>query len=434
MRSHHFLQRLGLGSLLAALGAMSPAIAAKVTLTQEPDGRWQWLRDGAPYVVHGVSGHQFLEHAAALGATTIRTWGAESLDDEVDGKNLLDRAHALGLTVLAGLWVQHPAHGFDYGDAVQVAKQRDDVRATVRKHRHHPALLAWSVGNETELDADVADDRLWQELEQLLRLVKTEDPDHPVLTVLAGGSVASIGQLLRHCPSLDLLGINVYGWAPVVSHLLDDARWHRPFLLTEFGPRGQWEVLHTPWNAPIEPGSVEKVMTYVASHRAASSDARCVGTFCFTWGHKQEATASWFGMFLDTGEKTPVVDAMAREFTGRWPANRSPQIYGMNTALALDRVPAGFEYAAAVDAGDPESDTLIYEWRVVAESTDRKTGGAAEAAPPVIPGCIVGPTGPKVIVRTPATPGAYRLFVYVRDGQGGASTQNVPFYVLPSSE
>ncbi len=434
MRPRQFLQRLGLGGLLAAFGAVTPAVATKVTLAQDANGRWQWLRDGTPYAVRGVSGHQFLEQAAASGATTIRTWGAESLDDEVDGKNLLDRAHALGLTVLAGLWVQHPAHGFDYGDTAKVEKQREEFRSAVRKHRGHPALLAWGVGNETELGANVADDRLWQELEVLLRLVKTEDPDHPVLTVLAGGSVAAINQLQRHCPSLDLLGVNVYGWAPVVSHLLDDSRWHRPFLLTEFGPRGQWEVLHTPWNAPIEPSSVEKVMTYVASHRSTSLDPRCVGTFCFTWGYKQEATATWFGMFLATGEKTPIVDAMAHEFTGRWPANRSPQIYGLKSALALDRVPAGSEYAAEVNAGDPENDVLAYDWQVVAESTDRKTGGAAEAAPPVIPDCIVRPLGPKVTVRTPEAPGAYRLFVTIRDGQGGACTENVPFYVLPRSK
>ena len=110
MRPRHFLQRLGLGGLLAAFGAVTPALATKVTLAQDANGRWQWLRDGAPYAVRGVSGHQFLEQAAALGATTIRTWGAESLDDEVNGKNLLDRAHALGLTVLAGLWVQVPPH------------------------------------------------------------------------------------------------------------------------------------------------------------------------------------------------------------------------------------------------------------------------------------------------------------------------------------
>ncbi len=434
MRPRHFLQRLGLGGLLAAFGAVTTAIAAtKVTLTQDASGRWQWLRDGTPYTVHGVSGHQYLEQAAALGATTIRTWGAESLDDEVDGRNLLDRAHALGLTVLAGLWVQHPAHGFDYDNAALVAKQREEFRAAVRKHRGHPALLAWGVGNETELGADVTDGKLWRELEELLRIVKAEDPDHPTLTVLAGGSVGTIRQLKALCPSLDLLGINAYGWAPVVNTLINDSGWNRPYLLTEFGPRGPWEVLHTPWNAPLEPTSVEKVLTYVGSHRAAISDPRCVGTFCFTWGHKQEATATWFGMFLATGEKTPVVDAMTYEFTGRWPANRSPQIYSFKTALALDRVPAGKEFTAEVNAEDPERDALAYTWQVIAESTDRKTGGAAEAAPPIIAGCIISPSGSKVTVRTPDQPGAYRLFVTVRDGQGGACTENVPFYVLPRS-
>ena len=122
---------------------------------------------------------------------------------------------------------------------------------------------------------------------------------------------------------------------------------------------------------------------------------------------------------------------MAYEFTGRWPANRSPQIHSFKTALALDRVPAGREFTATVDAGDTEKDGLTYEWQVVAESRDRKSGGDHEEAPPVVSGCIIGPVGAKVTVRTPDQPGAYRLFVFVRDGHGGGCTENLPFFVQP---
>jgi hypothetical protein len=31
----------------------------------------------------------------------------------------------------------------------------------------------------------------------------------------------------------------------------------------------------------------------------------------------------------------------------------------------------------------------------------------------------------------PKTEGAYRVFVFVRDGQGNAATANIPFYVKP---
>jgi hypothetical protein len=433
MRTLLLLQRLGLGSLFAALGAAVPAHAAKVEVTQDASGHWRLLRNGAPYQINGVGGFNHLELAAACGATTLRTWGADSLDHLVGEKNLLDRAHALNLTVVAGLWVQHPSLKHDYTDPVFLEQQRTQVREAVRKHRHHPALLVWGLGNEMENGANPADPLLWREMEYLARIIKTEDPDHPVMTVVAGGGPEKIGAIKAHYPSLDILGINAYGPAVHVNRMLDETGWDRPYMLTEFGPRGQWEVLHTPWNAPIEPGSGEKEISYVSAHRSALADLRqrCLGTFCFTWGQKQEATATWFGMFLATGEKTPLVDAMAYEFTRRWPANRSPQIYSLKTALALDRVPPGKKFTAQVDASDPEQDALTYEWLVVAESTDRKTGGAPEAAPPVIAGCIQGPPGPVVTVRTPDQPGAYRLYLYVRDGQGGGCAENVPFYVLP---
>lgn len=422
---------LCLWSMLAA----SPALAAPntVTVVQDGAGRWQLRRDGEPYVVHGVGGYAHLETAAAIGATTIRTWGIETLEQEVAGRNLLDRAHDLGLTVVAGFWVRHERHGHDYDDPVFLRRQRDELRAAVRRHRHHPALLVWGLGNEMELHGSrAADPRLWRELEVLARIIKEEDPDHPVMTVLAGAAPEKLRAIREHYPSIDILGVNLYGPAPLVNRMLDEAGWEKPYMLTEFGPRGQWEVLHSPWGAPVEPGSAEKAVTYVAAHRAALADVRgrCLGTFCFTWGQKQEVTATWFGMFLPTGEKTPIVDAMAYEFTGRWPTNRSPQLRSFQTPLALDRVPAGREFPAVVTAGDADADPLDYEWQVVAESTDRRTGGDAEAAPPVIPGCITG-SGPRVTVRSPDRPGAYRLFVFVRDGRGGACAENVPFYVQP---
>lgn len=424
---------LFLGSLLAALVAAIPMSAARVTVGQDESGRWQLVRDGQPYAIRGVGGYRHLEQAAEFGANTIRTWSIAQIEQLVDGKDLLDRAQANGLSVVAGLWVLHERHGHDYRDPAVLQKQRDEIRAAVRKYRHHPALLVWGLGNEMEHGGESTDSRVWRELEVLARIIKEEDPAHPILTVIAGGGTAKISSIKTHYPSLDILGINSYGPAALVNSMLDDAGWEKPYMLTEFGPRGPWEIVHTPWGAPIEPRSGEKVASYVSAHRSALADrhGRCLGTFCFLWGHKQEATSTWFGMYLPTGEKTPIVDAMAYEFSGRWPVNRSPQIRSFKSALAFDRVPAGREFTAKVEAADPENDGLTYDWQVVAESTDRKSGGDHENTPAVIAGCILDPSGPKVTVRTPEQPGAYRLFIYVRDGRGGGCSENVPFFVQP---
>jgi hypothetical protein len=429
-----YLQRLVCGGLLVFQLAVPPMSLAKVDVVREESGRWRLQRDGRPLVIRGVGGKTRLELAAAIGATALRTWGAEDLDEIVDGKPLADRAHELGLSIVAGLWLEHERRGFDYSDPAQLQAQREKVLATVRRHRGHPAIIAWGLGNEMEgPDSPAGHEAVWREVETLARIVKTEDPGRPVVTTIAGAARAKIQALRQFCPSVDILGLNLYGGAPMAPVQLDEAGWDRPFMLTEYGPRGPWEVGSTPWGAPIEPDTDGKVASYLTAYRMAVADprGRCVGTFAFAWGQKQEATATWFGMFLHTGEKTPMVDIMAMAFTGRWPANRSPRTAPLRPVFANDRVRPGAEYQVEVTATDAENDPLTYEWIVQSESTDRRIGGDREAAPAEHPDCLVRSDGPRATVRMPAAPGAYRLFVYVRDNNGGGCSENAAFFVQP---
>jgi hypothetical protein len=190
-------------------------------------------------------------------------------------------------------------------------------------------------------------------------------------------------------------------------------------------------VPSTPWHAPIEPSSRDKAATYFATETGVIQDSKdiCLGTYVFLWGQKQEVTSTWYGMFLKSGEKLPTVDAIVRAWTGKWPPTRSPRIVSFDTPLREATVPAGQTSTATVTAEDPQGDPLQYEWTVTAESTDRKVGGARESEPPSFPECVVSAQNNSATIKTPAQPGAYRLFVTVRDGKGGASEDNVPFLV-----
>lgn len=402
-----------------------------VKIVQSGSG-WQLTRDGRPYEIKGVGGTSHLPLARDLGANTVRTWGIDHLEKPVNGRPFLDYVHSLGMTVMVGIWIGHERHGFNYDNPEQVNRQRQHVREAVRKYRHHPAVLVWGLGNEMEDPRNAGGNvKVWRELEVLARIIKEEDPNHPVCTVIAAATRPKVASLMEHYPSIDILGVNAYAAARGTGRTLDETGWKKPFLLTEFGPLGHWEVGRAPWGAPLEPSSEEKAKRYLDTHNTVMRDGkgRCLGTFPFIWGHKQETTGTWYGMFLKTGEKLPSVDAMSFAWTGRWPANRSPAIRSVTFPARNQRIKAGSLQTARAEIHDPENDRWTAQWVVQAESTDRRVGGDRESEPPVFPDLIKRADGDRVEFTAPSRSGPYRLFLYVRDGKGGASADNFPFFV-----
>jgi len=401
--------------------SISTAEAGTVAIERHGDG-WRLLRDGETFFVKGAGGQTSLERLAAAGGNSIRTWGAD------DAGEVLDRAHANGIAVTLGIWIQHPRHGFDYNNAEAVRAQREMVRRVVREHKDHPALLMWGVGNEVELNSDP--ELVFPEVNRLAKIVKEIDPDHPTMAVLAGTGDNKVEAFVRLCPDVDVLGVNAYREAPDVPGLIREQGYDGPFLLTEYGAVGHWQVKKTSWDAPFEPTSSEKGVTYADAYRRGvyAHPGLCLGSYVFLWGQKQEVTPTWYGMFLPSGESTPTLDVMHRAWSGSEPARRAPAINPIRTRIAGGEVDAGVELTAEVAASDPDGDDLAYEWSISRESTAAHVGGDREYVPESFPGLILE-QGPKARFRTPAERGAYRLFVTVRDGTGRAATANTPFFV-----
>ena len=395
-----------------------------VSLAQGPHASWTLLRNGSPLTIRGVGGSGRPDLLAALGGNAFRTWHTEDA-------RVLDEAHVERLVVMAGLSVGHERHGFDYTDLARVEQQRAEILAIVRAVKDHPALLIWGLGNETEgFERPEGNPLVWRELDTLARLIKEEDPFHPVCTVIAGPGEKKLASFQRYCPHVDILGVNAYGDAHLIPDALARAGVTRPFLLTEFGPTGHWEVRQTPWGAPIEPAGHDKYRTYLQTHRDILERAseRCLGTFAFLWGQKQEVTPTWYGMFLPSGEKTPAVDAMALAWTDEKPASPSPHILELVSTLAEATVPPGSAHEVSARLS-PSPVPLALEWRILEESRDRKIGGDPESVPPDWSRDVTPLSGARCRLVAPAAPGAYRLFLYVRDGRGGGAAANFPFLV-----
>lgn len=339
---------------------------------------------------------------------------------------VLDAAHGLGMKVVMGLWLGHPRHGFRLDDPAAVRAQEHAVRRFVTKHRSHPALLAWGVGNEVE--TGVADPQpIWREVNRLAAIVKSLDPDHPTLMVVADNSDSWLAPLADCCAAVDLLGLNLYGGSlfqlPERLHRLGITK---PVVVTELGPLGQWQAGRKPWGAPVELTSSQKAGFFREALAFLAAQPQVAGTFPFLWGAKQEQTGTWHGLLLDDGSLTAMTDALSAAW-GRPVAQAAPLIRGIG--IAADEFAPGQTMSAGVDAASFDGSPLTTVWEVRAEATDLRAGGDHEAVPPRIDVALQQADAKSVRFAAPTVPGAYRLFITVRDRLGKVATANLPFRV-----
>jgi hypothetical protein len=383
-------------------------------------------RGGKPYFIKGAGGTNYMDRLANYGGNSIRTW------DSKNGDDVLNKANNLGLTVTMGLNVARERHGFDYNDTAAVKQQLENLRQEVHKYKNYPALLIWGIGNE--LNLEYKNPKVWDAVNVIAKMIHQEDPNHPVTTMLAGVNKREIDFIKARCPDLDLLSVQVYGGLARVPQALRAAGWDGPYMVTEWGPTGHWESMQTPWKASIEETSSQKAAVYKSRYEASiKQDKRCVGSYVFLWGQKQERTPTWYGLFTEQGEESEVIDVMQYLWTGSWPNNRAPHIDSLllNNKKASDIVylQPDQDYKITVFANDPNQYKLTARWELLPESTDLKNGGDRESRPEAIPASIVVKNLNEAILKTPKKEGPYRLFLYLSDGHNKVATANIPFYV-----
>jgi len=394
-----------------------------VTLEKTADG-WRLLRDGKPYFIKGAGGGSNLQALAAAGGNSCRTWGDENAE------KLLDQAEKLGLTVTVGVWIGHIEHGFKYDDPAMVKGQLEAYRRAVRRLKDHPALLMWGIGNEMEIGGSGENPALWKAVDEIVQMIKQEDPNHPAMTVVAEISKEKITGIKEYAPHLEVLGINSYGGMPSLAGRIKEFGWDKPFAITEFGPRGPWETPKTAWGAPREETSTAKAKFYTENYEKviAANRNQCLGSYCFLWDSKMEATPTWFGMFLyGSGERLAPVEAMTLAWGGKV-LNHVPVITAFTSEADGKEIAPGSMQEAAIETLDSDKDRVRVVWQVRAETVNRSNDPGLPY-PPDIPGAILKSDTKSATFKAPMLPGAYRLYAFVFDDKGNAATANFPFLV-----
>ncbi len=403
---------------------------AKVTIIKEGE-KLSLAINGEPFYINGA-GLEFgnVAKLAEHNGNSFRTWRTEN--GEKSAVEVLDEAHKNGLKVTMGIEVARERHGFDYDDEEAVAKQLEDIKKQVVALKDHPGLLIWGIGNE--LNLHYSNPKVWDAVNQISEMIHEVDPNHLTTTSLAGIAQAEVDHIKERCPDLDILSVQMYGDLPKVPGLIREFGWEGPYMVTEWGATGHWEVPTTTWGAPIEQNSTVKADNYLKRYQEgiASDSTQCIGSYVFLWGSKQERTPTWYGVFLEDGQETESVDVMHYIWNGNWPENRTPRImsYELDGKSAEESVTLseGKEYQASISIMDYEEDPLTYRWEILPEATDLQDGGDYEERPQAIEDLFVNQNEGKLTFKTPSK-GTYRLFVYVDDGYHHSAAANIPFLV-----
>jgi len=402
------------------------------------DGDYVLLVDGKPFDVKGVGGSGRYQELADAGGNSLRTW--DSTDSDTDKKLAESQKH--GFMVLMGLELGKELHGFDYNNQAAVKAQFEGVKKLVQKYKDHPNVLGWAAGNELNLlfdkkgDLKLLNPKTYKALSDIVDYIHEVDPHHPVTTTFAGLSKEHIEHALKEVPQLDFLSYQVYGDLSKLLQQVKDSKIDRPYMVTEFGPMGHWEVPSTEWKREIEEPGAVKARGFAKRMKKAiinAKDGLQIGSYAFLWGYKQERTPTWYGFFHADGSATARVDELTRLWTGAYPANRAPLVerIRLNGKAPKNNIylKPGATYTATIKVADPEGDPLTTKWTMMNEVREKSAGGAAERRPDELKFQIIRSSTKSIEFKAPQKKGDYRLFAYVYDGNGKVGDANVPFFV-----
>jgi len=400
---------------------------------RELNGTYRLFVNGEEFYVKGA-GCEFgpCYKIAEHGGNSFRTWRTDN--GQRSGLEVLDEAYEHGLMVMMGLDVARERHGFDYDDDEAVAEQLERFRQEVLELKDHPALLGWGIGNE--LNLRYTNKRVWDAVNDIARMIKEVDGNHVTTTMLAGIGRDEVDYITRNCPDLDFISIQMYGDVINLKQRIEEAGYEGPYLVTEWGATGHWEMPETEWGSPIEQTSSEKAEAIKRRYKKAilADDENCMGSYVFLWGQKQERTPSWYGLFTEKGEKTEPINVMEYLWKGRWPENVAPKMHditidGKGGRFDNVRLEKDNEYTALITVEYPDNKNLSVRAEIMPEPKELSDGGDFEPRPESIEGLILSATTSEINFKAPAQTGAYRILVYVVNDHDHAATANIPFYV-----
>jgi hypothetical protein len=389
------------------------------------------FRNGNPFVIKGAAGYTNLAKLHEIGGNSIRTY------DTLNIASILDNAQANNIAVIVSLpMVSSNDFEYFYNDTAKIAIQYKEFKKVVNRHKNHPALLMWCLGNELEFPYKPSYSDFYKTLNNLIDMIHQTDPNHPVTTPLMSLQFKYIANIKMKIPDLDLISINTFGGLSTIKKDLKKMEWlwDGPYLISEWGTNGYWEEDSTAWGVPIEKNTTKKAEQFQQIYKdfMPSEDPRFLGSFAFYWGNKQERTHTWFSLFAENGAASEAVGTLQYLWTGKGPVHGAPQVKYMlvDNKGSKDNLlfPPNTNHQAQLLLADYYKDSLNIQWQILPE--DWYKNNLYSKKPEPMKGLILSSSGKKVNFRTPTKEGPYRLFVEAYDRYGNFASTNTPFYIV----
>ncbi|CAA9588390.1 MAG: CBM32 / CBM47 [uncultured Truepera sp.] len=398
-------------------GPTGPGIT-RVTGTQ---GNWQLSVDGAPYVKGLTWGPPVSEAASRMpdlklmGVNTIRTWGTDA-----SSQALFDAAAANGIKVMAGFWLS-PGGGPGSGgcpnyvtDSNYKSTMLSEIQKWVGQYKTHKGVLMWNVGNESILgmqncfsgtELENQRNAYAKFVNEAARAIHAIDPNHPVTNTDAWTGAWSY--LKANAPDLDLYSVNAYNAVCDVKQNWINGGYTKPYLITEGGPAGEWEVPDDANGVPTEPTDVQKRDGYTRAWGCITGHTGvALGATLFHYGTEGDFGGVWFNL-IPNGEKRLSYYAVRKMYGGAPAANTPPVISSMALSNATN-VPAGGTFTVSASVSDPDGDPISYTMGYNSKYINNAGG--------IISATFTG-SGPWT-VTAPQQLGVWKVYLYARDGKG----------------
>ena len=359
-----------------------------------------------------------------MGANTIRRYSPSIYD-----YNILNVAEEQGLKVLYGFWFD-PQVDF-YADLAEIENYKEEVINRVNRFKHHPAVLAWCIGNETwgilkqynEEDYTEKVRRAYLSmLEDLAKEIHRLDPSRPVFSMLEHSPDLdrSLTAINRFAPSIDAIGVNSY-YRSRISHLnavIAKYSPNKPYLVSEFGPKGYWDPELSSlgrYSRAWEESDLEKAQDYYDQWKyfIKPNQGKNLGGVAFCWRDRMEGSLTWFGLTDFRNKKKLSYHVLRKAWTSKYNWDHWPDV--RLSVRAYD----DYKFEARVIIPQKLADKYSFKWSVVRDDYLEEVGTVKTFADDERGAVFTLPMAPNSETK-------YRIYLHMYDGLGNVITASQP--------